>query len=618
LAFFRPLPALLALVALLASGVPPVQAQTPRAATATAADPAPVAGIAQRLVRLKTKDGAEIAAFLTTPAAGINPMSPGIVFHHGGLGGHPTRLVGAPRFAAERLAAKGYTTLSLLSRTSNNWYNPRVEDTALDIEAAIDFLSANMIDQIVLAGHSFGSVKISYYQATRQDGRVKALLHWAPTADTADYQRAQIGDAAYFARLEAASRAVGRGQGEIDLSPDPARRQGAAMEPVVDMGAQFMGGRAWLEWWGPATKLRNSDRMAEIAQPMLLMSGDKDAFVPAGRLEALKQAAVKSPRTAIIRYAGGDHEFSAFQQASSDDAANFLAENGLAPRGAIAERLVDIKTGERTLPAMLTTPVGQSATARPLFIVLQGWGGSILEPSSRWLPERLAAQGFAALAPMLRISGLSGTVDPALDDTAADLRGWIDFAAAQGYGGVVLVGQETGGLWATHYQATSQDARVKGIVYLSPARDLPERARAAAGPERYDQIVEAAVQAVAAGKGKEAWVLEKYYLPPPAPPESGLRGFWAQKAGSWLEFWGPDARTVHSDRIRDVRVPILAIAAAGDPLVDKDYLTRFARSARGPAQMIWYEEPTPRNFQGSEDRAASDILAWTRTQLRVR
>lgn len=134
-----------------------------------------------------------------TPEAGLNPMSPGIVFHHGGLGGHPARLIGAPRFAAERLSAKGYTTLSILSRTSNGWYNPRVEDTALDIEAAVDFLAANGIDQIVLAAHSFGSIKISQYQAARKDTRVKALLHWAPTADTAEFQRARFGEAAYLA-----------------------------------------------------------------------------------------------------------------------------------------------------------------------------------------------------------------------------------------------------------------------------------------------------------------------------------------------------------------------------------------------------------------------------------
>jgi pimeloyl-ACP methyl ester carboxylesterase len=582
-------------------------------------DPTPVPGNAQRLVRLTTKDGVEIAAILMTPASGLNPMSPGIVFHHGGLGGHPARLIGAPRFAAERLAAKGYTTLSILSRTSNSWYNPRIEETALDIEAAIDFLAANNIDQIVLAAHSFGSIKISHYQATRQDRRVKALLHWAPTADTAEFQRARIGDAAYFARLEKASRAVGRGEGEIDLTPDPARAKGVAMEPFIDMEQQFMSARAWLEWWGPATKLRNSDRMGEIAEPMLLLSGDKDPFVPPGRLEALQQAAANSPATKYIWYKGGDHTFTGYENQSSDDAATFLAENGLAPRGAIVERLVDAKLpNERYYPAVLTTPAGVVDKNRPLFVIVHGWGGTILQSSNRWLAERLAAQGFAALAPMLRSSGLDGTTDTSLDEVAGDLGAWLNFAQAQGFTETVLIGHSMGGIWITNYLATSQDARVKGAIYLAPTRDMAERARVFAGTERYEAIVAAAQTAVAEGRGKSAWVMEKYYLPPPSPPELGIRTFWHQKAQSWLETWGPEAKTVHSERIREVRVPILAMAGSGESLVDRDFLSRFTRAARTPAQMIWYDDGTPHSFKGAEDKVTADILAWTRTQLRVR
>ena len=57
----------------------------------------------QEIIYLKASDGVTIPAVLMTPAAGLNPHTPGIVLHHGGPGGHPVRSVGAPRWALNTL-----------------------------------------------------------------------------------------------------------------------------------------------------------------------------------------------------------------------------------------------------------------------------------------------------------------------------------------------------------------------------------------------------------------------------------------------------------------------------------------------------------------------------------
>lgn len=124
-----------------------------------------VAGIRTEILTLPDphaiRTNEPLMAILYTPEAGVNPYSPGIVMIHGGLGGHPARQVGAPRFAAERLAAKGYTVLSLMTRHSRDEFQTLFEDIVLDIDTGLDFLEARGMQELILAGHSMGSVRIS-------------------------------------------------------------------------------------------------------------------------------------------------------------------------------------------------------------------------------------------------------------------------------------------------------------------------------------------------------------------------------------------------------------------------------------------------------------------------
>ena len=88
------------------------------------------------------RPGEPLMAILFMPEEGVNIYSPGIVMVHGGTGGHPARQIGAPRFAGERLAAKGYTVLSLMHRHSRDEFQTLFEDIVFDIDTGLDFLEA--------------------------------------------------------------------------------------------------------------------------------------------------------------------------------------------------------------------------------------------------------------------------------------------------------------------------------------------------------------------------------------------------------------------------------------------------------------------------------------------
>ena len=90
--------------------------------------PTTVEGSYAKLLESLSQQAEPLMALLFYPEAGINQYSPGILFLHGGLGGHPARQVGAPRYAAERLAARGYTVLSIYSRHSRHYRTVRFEE----------------------------------------------------------------------------------------------------------------------------------------------------------------------------------------------------------------------------------------------------------------------------------------------------------------------------------------------------------------------------------------------------------------------------------------------------------------------------------------------------------
>ena len=294
--------------------------------------------ITQNVITLLTDDGAQVPAILMHPAEGINTHNPGVVIHHGGPGGHPARACCAPRWAAEHMAALGYTTISPLSRHSSGrnagtYRREPFETATLDIKAAVDFLAQVGAQDIILAGHSLGSIRITRYMVDTQDSRVKAMVHYAPTRDLPEWMRANMGDKRYLSVVDRMSTMVSEGRGDEHILevyepsyPSPPGRESASLQTA----------RNWLNWWGPAAQTRNTVWFKDIHLPILLLSGDEDTFVTIPYMEELRDAAVNAPSVDLRWYEGGvGHLFQGARKEASQDTTDWLEDLGLGPRPAV-------------------------------------------------------------------------------------------------------------------------------------------------------------------------------------------------------------------------------------------------------------------------------------------
>ena len=520
--------------------------------------PASAQDITQNVITLLTDDGAQIPAILMHPANGINTHNPGVVIQHGGMDGHPARGCCAPRWAAAHMARLGYTTVSPLSRHSSgrnagSYRREPFKTATLDIKAAVDFLDQLGAQDIVLAGHSMGSIRITRYMVETQDSRVKAMVHYAPTRDLSEWMRENMGEERYLGVIDRLSTMVAEGRGDdyvyevYEMAP-PA--------PPGLKSSSLQMARIWLDWWGPAAQTRNTVWFKDIHVPILLLSGDADTFVTIPFLEQLKASALNSPRVEYRWYEGGvDHVFLGARGKAAQDTTDWLTDLGLGPRPAVTTRFVDTVTEDgQQRSGVYYAPADGSAKGKPAFMIVYGGSGDIMWSSNHWLCVRLAQAGHACLAGQTRGSGPAMWL-MTLEAEVPDFGAWSRWLGEQGYDEVIMAGHSWGGIRITHYMVDQQDPRIKGMVYLAPTVDGPAYMERNMGQEAYRAIVSEA-EAIAK-TGEPGIVVAKYEMAPPAPPNQIVAR--PQTAVSFLSHWGPNANTVHTEQIRKVTLPVLSI-----------------------------------------------------------
>jgi len=133
-------------------------------------------------VMLKAGDVKFLALF--TRATAAKPRGAVILIH--GMGAHPAwpDVIEPLR---TNLPDKGWHTLSLQmpvlqNEATDEDYSPLFPEVPGRIQAGVDFLKAQGINNIIISGHSTGAVMASYYLATHPDPAVKifAILSGGP------------------------------------------------------------------------------------------------------------------------------------------------------------------------------------------------------------------------------------------------------------------------------------------------------------------------------------------------------------------------------------------------------------------------------------------------------
>lgn len=601
------LAAILALSGVLGGAALPAAAQTasPQASAPANARAPAGDGMTVDLATVTTADGVALPAVFTFPAGGMNTGGAAVLHLPDGPGGGVMRPSDPARYVAAGLARLGYTSLALEPRYVQSYAFSRFDDAVNDVRAAMDMLQVRGFSRVVLSGHGLGALLAARYMAESADGRVKAVVSYAPSADLAEAWRAQMGEQKYWDTVDAASKAVtagGRGA-FIDLG------DGLIFTPA-----------SFLDWYGPTAKTSLTANMAGIDRPLFFAAGERDASVPKGRLERLKAVAFLARQTELKYYPNAGHDLAGARTQVVADTAAFLARLDLAPPPRIVTTLVDAAAKDGTaLTGMIYTPAAGGSRARPAILIAHGWTGDIMRATPHVLAQRLAQRGYTVLAFQTRASGFRGVVRGRLEDIPQDIAAWVDVMARRGHTHLVAAGHSTGALWFSYYLSETRDARIKAAVYLAPMRDMPAHARAAMGEDRYARAVLEAGEAVRDGKG--ATHLINTPFPQPAydddprqpmflsPPGAGFTYYYAD---SFLSYWGPNAKAVHTRLVAGSPIPVLALGGSRDPLMQGAYLIQFAQAVGEKGDYIFYGGPTgaTNSFEGYENRLADDIIAW--------
>lgn len=210
-----------------------------------------------------------------------------------------------------------------------------------------------------------------------------------------------------------------------------------------------------------------------------------------------------------------------------------------------------------TLHGVLWTPA--SAKARIGIVIAPGGGSEFYNDLLVWLGEHFARSGYIALTMNRRDHGSEQWYHN-FEPSAMDHKYMIDFLAARGAQVVILAGHSYGSVTAPYYVMASDDPRVKAIIlYGAHGYKRDGLTRAFGSQAEYDQVVAKAKEMVAAGRGKDTFLLPPIF-PGGQPRPSSYETF--------LNRGGPDTKAVPVEIIRKVQGrPILAIRDPADPFL---------------------------------------------------
>jgi len=210
-----------------------------------------------------------------------------------------------------------------------------------------------------------------------------------------------------------------------------------------------------------------------------------------------------------------------------------------------------------TLHGVLWSPA--SGKARIGIVIAPGGGSEFYNDLLVWLGEHFARSGYIALTMNRRDHGSEQWYHN-FEPSAMDHKYMIDFLAARGAQVVILAGHSYGTVTAPYYLMASDDSRVKAIIlYGAHGYKRDGLTRAFASQAEYDQVVAKAKEMVAAGRGKDTFLLPPIF-PGGQPRPSSYEAF--------LNRGGPDTKAVPVEIIRKVQGrPILAIRDPADPFL---------------------------------------------------
>ena len=172
----------------------------------------------------------------------------------------------------EQLAAAGYRAISMNRRDHGQYFGFHpLHDSAMDQRYAIDLLCGRGASQVLLAGHSYGTVTVPYYVAETNDQRVAGLILLAALGDMRRGSMLILGSQErYDTVIAEAEKAVAAGRGDETFLIPP---MVAGYPPMVHSYNVFLDKR------GPNAQVVPIDLIQKVGdRPLFAIRDPADPF----------------------------------------------------------------------------------------------------------------------------------------------------------------------------------------------------------------------------------------------------------------------------------------------------------------------------------------------------
>lgn len=264
----------------------------------------------------------------------------------------------------------------------------------------------------------------------------------------------------------------------------------------------------------------------------------------------------------------------------------------------ISEEVITFTAGDGVrLPALFTYPEDGMNIYGPAILHLHGGpGGSPVRSSSaaRYAATGLAQAGYTNLSIETRHATRYAFTQ--FDEVVEDIRGGIDVLAARGFEDIILAGAGLGSLRMARYMVENEDPRVKAMIHYSPTQNMADNWRQRVGEEEYWDTVDRAARAVEEG-GRQPFI------------DLGDGLIFIPR--SFLDWFGPTAKTSLSANIAGIDRPMLMLAGEDDPLVPKGRLEELQAVAFiSPRVDVKSYPGVGRLFEGARELVVADSVAW--------
>ena len=258
------------------------------------------------LITVTSTDGMNLDGAFFEPAPGVSPKGPvdALLLIHGS-GGNFYRP--ATKAMAEDLRNQGYACLALNTKGHDTIWAPQgsgmyygnameiVDNSRHDLRAGIDYLWDKGYRRIGLLGHSMGAVKVGYYAATEDDGRLVTVIPISPVRLSYSYYMESENAEEFKSIIERADQME---------AEDRAQELMEVRFPIAQIFSAF----SYLDKHGPAERYNLVSLAPRVRIPMLVLGGELETHT---RLRDCPQdmvtAAVNSPRAEYHIVPGGDH-----------------------------------------------------------------------------------------------------------------------------------------------------------------------------------------------------------------------------------------------------------------------------------------------------------------------